>query len=244
MKDTMKLLTGTVLFFLLTAFAPGKRIPILMYHHIGDMPGPGDSVGRGLTVTQKIFGKQLDALGKAGYETIDFRTLANTGAVLPKKPVILTFDDGYVDAYENALPILKAHKMRATFFIVTGFVGKPHYVLWDELKKMSDAGMEIGAHTVDHRNLRILTPKEQMQDIGDSITMLERTLGIKIGSFAYPSGKFTKSALKILRNAGIPFAVTTREGIATEKKNPLLLPRIRMTERIDIAKTLAADLGD
>ncbi len=234
----MQLAFGSLIVLSLSAFSPEKqrfRVPILMYHYIQSLPPPRDRMGRGLTVTPKTFARQLDTLTEKGYQTIDFATLARSGATLPKKPILLTFDDGYDDAYSQALPVLLAHHMHATFYIVTGFVGTPHYVTWAELKTMRDAGMDIAAHTVHHDDLRKLPAEKQAKEILGSIKTLQENLSVRVQSFAYPSGRHTNAAVRTLRSEGIPFAVTTRPGIASDRMNPLLLPRVRMKETTNLS---------
>jgi peptidoglycan/xylan/chitin deacetylase (PgdA/CDA1 family) len=166
------------------------RIPILMYHYIRPMPGPKDKLGQGLTVTPETFTKQLDALVQKGYSSITFADLVNSGAVLPAKPIILTFDDGYQDAYDQALPALLSHHLKAVFYIISSFPGKPNFATWNEIQEMSGSGMEIGAHTVDHHDLAKLSVSQQTHEIADSISMIEKKLSIDVLSVAYPSGRY------------------------------------------------------
>ncbi len=212
------------------------RVPILMYHYIRDLPRSRDKVGIGLTVTPATFEIQLDYLQKKGYHTVSFSQLSDSGAALPSKPIILTFDDGYEDAYTEAVPMLLKHKMTATFYIVTGFIGKKNYLTWEQLRAMTGSGMEIGAHTAHHLDLRKLTLAEQTREIANCIQLLQETLGIHIWSFAYPAGKYTATTMHLLEEAGVPFAVTTHKGIATELQDPLELPRVRMNNEVKMRK--------
>lgn len=96
-----------------------------MYHYVSTPPANADIYRKDLSVTPELFNAQLDRIQAEGYTTISLYDLINhlaTGAGLPAKPVILTFDDGYRDNYENAFPALKAHGMRATIFVVVDFI--------------------------------------------------------------------------------------------------------------------------
>jgi peptidoglycan/xylan/chitin deacetylase (PgdA/CDA1 family) len=207
------------------------RVPILMYHYIRELPNPKDRMGVDLSVTPETFVRQLATLGQKGYQSITFDLLANTGAALPNKSIILTFDDGYQDAYTQAFPALLAHHMRGTFYIVTGFLGTPNYLTWNEVEKMKDAGMEIAAHTVTHADLSKLTSDQQEQEIKDSIQTLDEKLQIHVRSLAYPFGHYTNQTMRMTKAAGIAFATTTHGGIATDKVNPMALPRVRIKNR-------------
>ena len=213
-------------------------VPIFMYHYIRDKTAPRDSLGRKLSVSQKNFSKQLDALIAQGYSTVRFSDIAS-GKPLPTHPVVLTFDDGYEDAFIAALPELQKRKMTAVFYIITDFVGKPGYLSVSELKTLRDAGMELGAHTVDHPDLSRLPAGRQREEIGLSAAYIRERAGAPVTSFAYPSGKYNALTTAIMREQGIPFAVTTHHGVATERSKPLLLPRIRMTNTTNMTSLLA-----
>jgi len=202
-----------------------------MYHYVRERSGSQKKLGRTLTVSPATFADQLDALKLHGYTTIRFADLLS-GATLPQKPVILTFDDGYIDASENVLPALTVRQMTGTFFIITGDVGKSDYMTLDDLRLLVDSGMEIGAHTVHHPDLRKLTPDKQRFEIGESAAYLRKMLTVPVIVFAYPSGKYKPLTLPIVRSAGMPFAVSTHTGIAAASSNPLALPRIRMSNAI------------
>lgn len=213
-------------------------IPILMYHYIRPMPGPKDRMGQGLTVTPATFEKQLQFISNAGYHTVTFAELLNTGALLPLKPMIITFDDGYEDAYTAAFPLLQKYNMKAVFYIITDFPGTTKYASWDQIKQMSGSGMEIGAHTMDHFDLAKMSIDRQKAEIDGSKKAIETMLGTPVLSLAYPTGKYNADTVKIVRAAKIPYAVTTQGGIATQKSKHLELPRVRMTERVDLRKVL------
>jgi len=211
-------------------------IPILMYHYVRDYRNPADPIGTRLSISPTAFAGQLDYLRAQGYQTMTFADLYY-GRV-PPKPVILTFDDGYRDAYVAAYPELKARHMRATFYVVTGFVDKPSSVSWENLREMRTGGMEIGAHTVDHGDLAIQAPEKQREEILGSVTQIQETLDTEVLTFAYPAGRVGSTSVPVVTEAAIPYAVTTRQGIASQADDQRLLPRLRVLPDIPIETLL------
>jgi peptidoglycan/xylan/chitin deacetylase (PgdA/CDA1 family) len=203
--------------------------PILMYHYIRDYKNPDDPLGEQLSVSPDTLRKQLQTIKSAGYEPIPLEDFINKK--FPKKPIILTFDDGYADHYSAAFQILKEYNMIGTFFIVKGFVNSPGYITDAQLQEMEKEGMEIAGHSVTHRNLATASYEIAIAEI--SVSMQGRS-----PVFAYPAGKYGEMTLDIVSGLGIKAAVTTNVGIATEKSPIYELPRIRIKENTDILKTI------
>ncbi|MDO8551823.1 MAG: polysaccharide deacetylase family protein [bacterium] len=208
-------------------YGPCRYLPVLTYHHIGDGT---DS----LFVKTDTFASQMEYLARKGYTTITLVDLVNNlqnGTPLPAKPIILTFDDGYRDFYENAYPILKAHNFKATLFVITQFVGGSaylQYVTWDQLAQMSSSGLvTIGDHTLSHLPLPSLLPDRVKDEIISAKNILESRLGKHVDVFAYPYGSDSDESEKVLREGGFAVAVTTKRGLACAKL-PYEIPRIRM----------------
>lgn len=213
------------------------NVPILMYHYIKPLPPPEDVEGTDLTVTPETFASHLDWLAEHGYETINFADIVS-GRTLPPKPVILTFDDGYEDAYTTVAPMLNTRGMTGVFYIVTSFIGKPGYLDWDQLTAMHAGGMELGAHSLWHANLHKLESSLHEKQILPSIETLQNNFEINVDSFAYPFGKYKDQDVEILKFASVPFAVTTEHRIAEPTDDPLLLPRLRIKNRSRIETML------
>ncbi len=141
------------------------KLPVLMYHHIDSGAGipAGDGVGHGLRVSPQVFEKQLQYIQSKGYATInsdDLYAFMEFGVALPINPILLTFDDGYKDNLQQALPILQKYNMIGDFGIVTGVVGTGEYMNWDDHKILLKAGNSISSHTVNHCYLAInVNPK-------------------------------------------------------------------------------------
>jgi peptidoglycan/xylan/chitin deacetylase (PgdA/CDA1 family) len=159
-----------------------SRAQIMVYHHIRDQKGQW-------SLSPEKFEEQLTYLAANGFHTITMDTYLSAqgnGTPLPDKPIVLTFDDGYADAYENAFPLLKKYGMIGTFYVITGQVGSPGSLTWDQIVEMQHAGMEFGAHTVHHPFLTRLPPLGAFLEILQSRLDLEAHLGVPITTFAYP----------------------------------------------------------
>jgi len=180
-----------------------------MYHHI-DLQLPSDG-SRELTVSPRTFAWQLQYLQNNGFRVISMGELARSlqQRLSLRKTVVMTFDDGYADQGEYAVPLL--HRMRdgATFFIVTGTVGTPGHLTWEMLRRMVRSGLDIGAHGVSHDDLSIMSDAEQQRQIFGSVALLRRRLHAPVLSYAYPSGRLNGETLRLVRRAEVPLAVTT-----------------------------------
>lgn len=210
------------------------RVPILMYHHVGDLPPDADAVRKSLTISQDLFNEQLKFLAAQGYTTIHIADLINhfqTGAPLPEKPIILTFDDGYDDNYTNVFPTLKDFGFRGTFFIIgapTDY-GSPGYLRWEQILEMYNNGMEIGAHSLTHRyNLGQFSASIQDSEIKKGHQLMADHLPNWMPLFSYPSGSYNQYTLDLLRRLGYVAAVTTKQGAQQSSQAPLELRRIRI----------------
>jgi peptidoglycan/xylan/chitin deacetylase (PgdA/CDA1 family) len=144
----------------------------------------------------------------------------------PQKPVALTFDDGYEDAATIAMPIMQRYGFTGTFYIVTSFVGKPGYMSWEQLELLRNSGMEIGAHSVNHPDLTVLSYEEALKEITLSRATLQGNLHVDAESFCYPIGSYNQETMAMVQEAGYTNAVTTYAGSSLE--SPYELPRRRI----------------
>lgn len=202
----------------------GLKVPILMYHEIADGPNR-------LYVPPAEFADQMAALKRLGFTTVRLQDLYDHyihGSPLPDRPIILTFDDGYSSFYTEAYPLLKQHGFTGTLFVITGWVGRPGYVTWGQVREMVAAGVEMGAHTVSHLELPRLSPGDARLEAAESRKRLEREIGRTVPFFAYPAGRNDPRSVETLRGAGFLGAVTTEYGVAAADQNPLLWKRVRI----------------
>lgn len=211
---------------------PGERryVPILMYHYVRYVDRAADPLGFSLSVTPEQLDGQLAWLKAAGYEAVRMDAVAaclHGAGPCPARAVALTFDDGYMDAYTTALPILQRYGFVATFYVVSGFVGQPGYMGWAELRTLRDAGMEIGAHSITHPDLTSLGLEELRAQVGQSGAAIAAELGQPVVSFCYPGGRFSDTVVAVTREAGYTSATTTiQDG---PQADPFTLPRLRIS---------------
>lgn len=202
-----------------------ESIPVLMYHCISK----GNNY---LFVPPEQFENQLVSLQKSGYTTITATELLSSwekGTILPKKPVLLTFDDGYEDNFTNAFPILKKHHAKATIFIVTGAVDRPNYLSWEQLREMNKSGLvDLESHTVHHHNTRLISDEYFRTELVESKRALESHLNKKIVIFAFPYGESKRSSAMILKQTGYHIAFSTTKGLAHYPEGKYKLKRLEV----------------
>jgi peptidoglycan/xylan/chitin deacetylase (PgdA/CDA1 family) len=207
-------------------------VPILMYHYIRPAPSTyTDLLGYRLTVTPGDFNAQMDWLSRNEYHPVDFNDLRAYFAgvmPLPSKPVVITLDDGYADLYATAYPILQTYRFKAVAYIVTSFVGQSRYVTAAQVLEMNHHGIEIASHTVDHANLARASLYWASVQLAASKTWLENLTGHTIVDFAYPSGKYSATAVAALQATGYDTAVTEQFGTLHSRADRYLWTRVRV----------------
>ena len=199
-------------------------VPILMYHHIQDYPGNSNSI---LFVSPQNFESQMKWLSDNNFQTVSFDYLKNP-TKLSGKPVILTFDDGYKDAFEIALPILEKYNFQATFYLIVDDINKPAYLTKDEILELKNDGMHFGSHTLSHPDLTTISEQQAEQEIYGSKTMLEQLIGSKISDFCFPGGVSDEEIENIVINSGYSTATTTASGINVGDIDPFKLNRLNI----------------
>ena len=208
-----------------------KRIPILMYHYVEYVQDKGDTIRQSLDITPYTFEGQLQTLVNAGYTFISASELGEMFdgiREIPDKPVLLTFDDGYRDFYTDAYPLIKKYQVKATAYIISGYVGYRNYMTDIELQTITKEGLvEIGAHTVHHVSLKYAPIEEIQKELRQSKTTLETLIGKPVVSFAYPNGSYDDIAIKEVSASGFTTAVGTKLGVDINVKDRFALVRIR-----------------
>ena len=212
-------------------------IPILMYHNIA-APPQGARL-RNLYVRTGAFARQMFLLRLLGYQGLSM------SAAMPYlrgekqgRVAVITFDDGYVDTHENALPILQKNGFSATCYFISQRKGQ--YNDWDaaalnvrkplmndeQVRAWHAAGMEVGAHSRTHPRLTDCTDAELKNEIAGSKTDLETLTGSAVTQFCYPYGDLNERVVDAVKNAGFDAATTTQRGRAQAGDNLLSLKRI------------------
>jgi len=201
------------------------KIPIIMYHHIRQ-PQPSDTpILRDLSCAPETFVQHLEAFQKAGYQIITFEDIARGD--IPAKPLIITIDDGYKDAY-LAYQFLQQRRLKAVFFVTTKYLGSPKHLSTAQLQEMSRNGMEIGSHSISHPDLTSLSPERRQKEIKESKQFLENLLGKKIISFCYPAGRENADVRRLVQDSGYLYARTTQPGLGNINTEPYALRTIRV----------------
>lgn len=212
------------------------RIPILLYHYVEYVKDPGDTIRKSLNTTPDVFENHIKTLIDAKFAFLKTRDIVDILARLeeaPQKSIVLTFDDGYRDFYTDVFPILKKYKVKATVYVVSGFLDSPNYLLKSQLLEIARSGLvEIGAHTVHHVNLKGISQEEVQEEVVKSREMLEQILHTRVLSFAYPYGGFDKETIDVVKKAGFTSAASTILGDEISTNNQYFLYRIRPGNRI------------
>jgi peptidoglycan/xylan/chitin deacetylase (PgdA/CDA1 family) len=223
------------------------RVPILMYHRI-DFRRPGlPAITSRLTVAPAAFAAQMTWLARHGRHAITQRQLfagLMDGRPLPAHPFMITFDDGYRDVLGKAAPVLKRLGMPATAYVITGRIsnGDSSFLTWGMLRALERDRVEIGSHTITHRDLTSLSDAEATRELVGSRLALQRHLGHPVRWLSYPAGRTDDRIVGIARRAGYLLAVTTEPGADQQSDDPLRLHRFEVLDTTSIA-TIAADTG-
>lgn len=222
-----------------------RQVPVLMYHRIAD-PDPGAPYP-GLYVSPASFDAQMHALHDAGWRTI---TAGQLGAAMaanksvPVRTFVVMFDDGYKDNFTAAFPILQRYGFVATFSVVAK--GGSSMMTSADLAALVAAGMEVGNHTLDHKNVSRIVGAPLITQIEGGAARIESRLAAEGVSYApktfvYPSGHVGPAAVALLQKDGYTDAFTEVSGVALIGTTPpLKIPRIRVSRFETLAMFLAS----
>ena len=228
--------------------APSVQGAILTYHSISPEPSS-------VAIHPELFRSQMERLARSSWKVLTVRELVERrGEEIPKMAV--TFDDGFADFHRYALPILQELGLTATVYVVAGRVGGcsdwekrasvSHAPLmgWSELEACMEAGVEIGAHTLDHPRLTRLAPAEIEHQLGEGRRLLSERLGQETVSFCYPYGDWDPQVAELVSRAGYRSAVTCDYRYLRSEDGVFLLPRLginRVTATDHVAQRLYID---
>jgi peptidoglycan/xylan/chitin deacetylase (PgdA/CDA1 family) len=191
-----------------------KQVPILCYHQIRDWKPTDSKVSRTYIVPPAAFAAQMRMLADSGYHTISPDQLYAyliSGSRLPKKPIMLSFDDTDLDQYTTAYPEMKKYGFNGVFFIMTVSLGRPHYMSREQVRTLSDDGNTIGSHTWDHHNVKKYEGKDWIIQLDKPTRQLEEITGKSIRYFAYPFGLWNTAAFPELKKRGFVAAFQLNE---------------------------------
>ena len=134
---------------------------------------------------------------------------------------LLTFDDGNASDYDIALPLLQKYNVKATFFIVTSWVGKPGYLNWEQIKYLDLAGMQIGSHSINHKNMTKILKPERIHELVSSRILIEDHIGKTAKAFSFPLGICNATTIKEVFESGYELCCTSQHGIFSPGKRTI-----------------------
>ena len=241
LKKISLFILASILFCFLSVPAPAASqsngIPVLLYHHVAELSSVSTSMSE-LTVTPTEFDRQLTALQTSGFRTIPLALfisyMKGNAVTLPAKPIVLTFDDGYADNYNNAFPLLKKHGFTATLFMVGINFDRQNRLSSAQIREMNANGCEVGAHSMTHPNLTALSAQQLQTEINGSKSKATRQSQSDIIAFAYPGGQYSLAAMEKVETAGYEAAFTILTGLNNpQRDNRYLLRRIPIFQSTD-----------
>jgi peptidoglycan/xylan/chitin deacetylase (PgdA/CDA1 family) len=211
------------------------ELPILLYHRV-DRPVPTlSSITQRLTVDPQEFAAEMSWVKRHGFHALTQRQLfagLEEGAPLPCRPLLVTFDDGYGDVFDNAAPVLRRLGMPATMYMITGrpTLANSGFLTWRGVRQLASTGFDIGSHTVTHRPLTALSSHEVVEELVRSRHALEQHLGHPVQWLAYPHGAVDGRVVGLARRAGYVLGVTSSPGLVQEAADPLELHRFEILD--------------
>lgn len=180
---------------------PGDvTVPILLYHRIDTSP-----INSRYYVPPEKFEAQMKLLHDWGYTSITTEMLIEAitkGTELPPRPFLLTIDDGNLDNYTNAFPIMQKYGFTGTLYLVGNYVGAENYMSVEQVLEMHNAGWEVGSHSLNHLDLTKVSADTARAEVIRSKKVLEEMLGIPVLTFAYPFGAYNAAAMDYVKTAG------------------------------------------
>ncbi|MGC8633827.1 MAG: polysaccharide deacetylase family protein [Candidatus Limnocylindrales bacterium] len=217
------------------------RIPILMYHRIVPAGLAGDSLP-GLVISPALFDAQLAALHAAGWHTVTVAQISQALQLrrsLPPRTFAISIDDGWNDGYTYALPILQRYGFHATYYVIAGRVGVWKNVLSPaQLRALVAAGMEIGDHTLNHRQLPSLSAAQMHVQVATAARLLAGFVGQRPATFAYPSGRYNLASEQEIQADGFGMAVIEGSGAWEAAADRFAVPRVRVSPSTTPAQLL------
>lgn len=207
-----------------------KQVPILCYHQVRNWKPTDGKVGKDYIVEIQNFKDQIKMLADSGYHSIlpdQLYAYLNTGAPLPPKPIMFTFDDTDMDQFTVAAPTLKKYGYKAVYFIMTVSIGKKgkfvDYMTKEQIKQLSDEGNVIGSHTYDHKNFKKYQGKDWEEQLDKPTKKLEEITGKKMTEFAYPFGLWNAEGIPQLKKRGFRMAFSLAD--KRDQNDPLFTVR-------------------
>lgn len=205
-----------------------QPVPILMYHVISSAPAGAPFPE--LYVPRADFAAQVDWLARHGYQAVTLQRVFDSWrgrATLPPKPIVFTFDDGYLSQLRNALPILRAHHWPGVLNLEVRNLRPVWGIRPPGVRKLIAAGWEIDAHTLTHPDLTTVDAARRREEVAGSRAAIRRRFHVPVNFFCYPAGRYDDAVIAAVKAAGYLGATTTNYGLA-HASEPYTLARVRV----------------
>ena len=212
------------------------EVPVLMYHNILPHRSGESAAQRRYSVEPDAFARQMAWLRERGYEPVSLDQLAahlRSGAPLPAKPVVLTFDDGWESQHRHALPVLDKFGFKAVFFVTTGYLDHRMFMSRAQVRELADRGMTVGAHTRTHPFLTRVSDALLRDEVAGGKSALEEILGRTVDDFAYPFGDLNGRVVAAVKAAGYLVARGTGSGKVQTKDRLFTLKCFEVHDSLD-----------
>ncbi|MFD3516549.1 polysaccharide deacetylase family protein [Streptomyces sp. NPDC058657] len=220
-------------------------VPVLMYHAVGHRPS---RAAYGLSVSPEAFAAQMELLDAQGFTPLTTGELGaawrGSRAVLPPKPVLITFDDGYEGVHRHALPVLARYGFRSSLFVTTLWLrgdeegpGAPDTMLdWDQVRRLAAASAEIGGHSHSHPQLDQLDDARLRFEVLRCREIVADEVGGAPVSFAHPYGYSSRRVRQAVRDAGFAQALAVNNALADPRQGPFALHRLTVRRSTGIER--------
>ena len=207
----------------------GYSVPTLMYHAVSDdMWGFPE-----LFVSPAELEAQLQYLTENGFTTIHFSDLRVIDRI--EKPVLLTFDDGYLDNHTELFPLLQKYNCKATIFVITDSIGThEHYMTWEQAREMADSGLvSIQSHTATHPDLDWRTREQQQEELSRSYDAILEHLDREPYVLCYPTGRYNQNTMDLMKGT-YQFGLKMVGGDYVTGEDPLQIDRWYVPRGLDL----------
>ncbi len=216
LKDRIKKIFWALIYFSGINFIYNKINSRKLFLIGGHSVSSGNNIYKNLSIDKGFLEKQIKYLLKQKYVFLNFEKI-DKSRKLPKKSVVMYFDDGFRDIYTNAYPIFKKYNLPFVLFVTTNFINqKQLYLSWEEIRKMMDL-VEIGSHGVTHRDFIDLSDNELRKELVESKEKIKKETGQEPIALSFPHGKYNQKIKDLVQETGYKFAVITKQGEANLK---------------------------
>jgi peptidoglycan/xylan/chitin deacetylase (PgdA/CDA1 family) len=207
-------------------------VPILLYHAVTDAPGEHIAP---FSVSPADFERQLDALLAAGYRCITFGEYMRRRDAGDERIAVLTFDDGFADFADHALPAMQARGLPSTLYVTTGWLAdaprrepgpSDRMLSWSQLPELLDQGVELGAHSHSHPHMDTVPTRAVLDELRRPKELMEDALGRPVHTFAYPHGYHGPRVRRLTERAGYVSAAGVRNSLTSPQDHPFSVSRL------------------